>query len=469
MTPASLRAGLYARISDDREGAGLGVERQLADCRKLAELRAWEIVEEYVDNSVSAYSGKDRPAYRRLLEDLAAGQLDVVVAWHTDRLHRSTRELLDFADVAAAARARVEIVQGGGLDLSTPTGRAVATTLAAWAQHESSHKADRNRRKALELAQAGMVSGGGTRPFGYEADRVTVRDSEASVVRELVARALAGESLHSLTADLNKRGITTTTGGQWRPPVLRRALTSGRIAGWREHRGELAAPAVWPALVDRDALDQLRAAWRQPGRRLNQGRPRKHLLTGGVARCGLCGHNLISRPHTNGTPSLVCASGPGLPNCGKLRVQHEPLEQLVVDHLLTALASDAFAERLAAASGPEAGDLVTEVRDLEDRLADVAELFGRRDLSRAEWLAAREPLEADLGKARKALARRTGATVLSSLQGLDVVALRERWEQLDLQARIAVLTAVVASVEVGPAVRGRNRFDPARVRIVWLA
>jgi DNA invertase Pin-like site-specific DNA recombinase len=470
MSAQGLRAGIYARISDDRDGDGLGVRRQVEDCRKLADLKGWEVVEVYTDDSVSAYSGKQRPAYQRLLEDVADGRLDVVACWHGDRLHRSTRELLDFADTVAKAGARVETVQGGGLDLSTPSGRAVATTLAAWAEHESAHKAQRNRRKALELAQAGKVSGGGTRPFGYEADRVTVRQDEATVVRDLMARALAGAGPTTLANRLNRDGITTTTGGPWHGHVVRRVLTSARISGWREHRGEWASPAVWPGIVDRTQVEQLRAAWQPPSRYDTSGpQARRHLLTGGVTVCGNCGHSLLSRPHTNGTPSLVCARAPGRPNCGRLRVQHEPLEALVVDMLLTALASPDLAERIAVATGPEAADLVAEVRQLEDDLAELAAMHGRRELARAEWMAAREPMSADLGRARKALTRRTRTAALDGIEGLDVAALRQRWDGLDLTARAAILSAVVERVEVGPAVRGRNRFAPDRVRVVWRA
>ncbi|HZE00239.1 MAG TPA: recombinase family protein, partial [Pseudonocardiaceae bacterium] len=73
------QAGIYCRISDDREGAGLGVARQEADCRERAASLGWSVVGLYVDNDLSAYSGKVRPEYRRLLEDLRAGTVDAVV------------------------------------------------------------------------------------------------------------------------------------------------------------------------------------------------------------------------------------------------------------------------------------------------------------------------------------------------------------------------------------------------------
>ena len=82
------RAAIYCRISDDREGGALGVKRQEDDCRALAERRGWPVAEVFVDNDVSAYNGHVRPAYRRMLDAMKAGEVDAVVVWHLDRLHR---------------------------------------------------------------------------------------------------------------------------------------------------------------------------------------------------------------------------------------------------------------------------------------------------------------------------------------------------------------------------------------------
>ncbi len=65
---------IYARISSDREADGLAVARQLADCRRLAERKGWSVVEEYVDDDVSAWSGRERPEYARMLADLRRGR-----------------------------------------------------------------------------------------------------------------------------------------------------------------------------------------------------------------------------------------------------------------------------------------------------------------------------------------------------------------------------------------------------------
>src|SRR4051812_36621755 len=88
--------GSYLR----EEGAGLGVQRQEEDCRREAARLGYTIAEAYVDNDVSAYSGKPRPEYDRLLQDIATGHVEAVVVWHTDRLTRSPRELETFIEVA---------------------------------------------------------------------------------------------------------------------------------------------------------------------------------------------------------------------------------------------------------------------------------------------------------------------------------------------------------------------------------
>lgn len=82
-------AAIYARISSDPTGQALGISRQLEDCRRLAHERGWTVAEEYVDNDISAYSGKSRPAYHRMVSDIQAGARDAVIVYNLDRLTRA--------------------------------------------------------------------------------------------------------------------------------------------------------------------------------------------------------------------------------------------------------------------------------------------------------------------------------------------------------------------------------------------
>jgi Resolvase, N terminal domain len=75
-------AAIYARIAADLEGKSLGVQRQLEDCRKLAADRGWPVGAEYVDNDVSAFSGKPRQQYARMLADLGSEARDAVIVYN---------------------------------------------------------------------------------------------------------------------------------------------------------------------------------------------------------------------------------------------------------------------------------------------------------------------------------------------------------------------------------------------------
>ncbi|MGH3699071.1 MAG: recombinase family protein, partial [Pseudonocardiaceae bacterium] len=190
-------AAIYARISNDKTGAGLGVERQEADCRALAERLGWIVAEVFSDNDLSAYSGKPRPRYRAMLEAIRAGRITAVLAWHTDRLHRSPIELEDYISACNDGRdVPTHTATAGPLDLSSPSGRMLARTLGTLARYESEHRGERVAAAALQRARAGRRSGG-PRPFGYEDDGVTVREPEAAAVRTAVESVLAGASLRS--------------------------------------------------------------------------------------------------------------------------------------------------------------------------------------------------------------------------------------------------------------------------------
>src|SRR5215217_396901 len=111
----SLRAAIYARQSLDRTGEGMAVMRQLAECRDLAKRNGWKVAEEFVDNDVSASSRKPRPEWTRLLADLEAGRYDVLVCWHTDRLYRRLRDLVDVVEIAERRALRIASVKASDI------------------------------------------------------------------------------------------------------------------------------------------------------------------------------------------------------------------------------------------------------------------------------------------------------------------------------------------------------------------
>ena len=459
-----VRAGVYARISSDREGDNLAISRQLADCELLAERRGWKVVERYVDSDISAYRGKRRPEYLRMLDDIESGMVAAVVVYHADRLHRHPRELEDFIDLCQRTKTRIATVSGD-LDLSTHEGQLLARITGAVARKESDDKSRRIRRKHEELAANGKPSGGGTRPYGYEADKRTIRPDEAEVIRDCARRVLAGDSLRSICIDLNERRVATATGKEWKSQTLRRMLMSPRISGQREHRGEIVAKAKWPAIITPRQTQQLQAKLRDPARRTNRA-SRSYLLTQ-LLRCSHCKAMLVARPRADHTRRYVCATGPGFDGCGKTTVIADPVEHFIAHAVLHRLETPRLHEaRTRTPADAKGAEWQTEIERRQAQLDDLAAMWAEGEITRGEWLRARTPIEKHLSTAKKKLAALNRTTVLLPFID-DANALREQWQSMTLTRQHEIVLATLQHVEVRPAVRGRNRFDESRLHPVW--
>jgi len=458
-------AAIYARISSDTEGSGLGVQRQVEDCQRLAATLGWAVADQYVDNDLSAYSGKTRPEYQRMLEDLRDGSRDAVIVYHLDRLTRVPAELEDFVAVVDAAKVRHVRFVAGDTDIATGDGLMVARILGAMAANESATKGRRVRRKMEQNAAAGLPHGGWRRPFGYDEDKVTVRADEAAVIGILVARFIAGESLRSLAVWLDGEGIRTVSGNGWRTPTLRAMLSSGRIAGLREHRGAVVGKAVWEPIItedDRRAVLARMAASRTSGRRT----PQRYLLTG-LLRCGKCEGRLFSQPRKT-TRRYVCISGPDHGGCGRLTVTADPLERLIADAVIYRLDTPALADALAgrAAADDQIAAVAERLSEDKTQLDELAAAYATRAITMREWMAARRAIEDRINDAERRLARATRTDALRGLVGNGDL-LRTQWAELNLGRQCAIVAAILDHAIIDPGVPGARSLDRDRVRPVW--
>ncbi len=460
-------AAIYARISSDIEGSGLGVARQLQDCRKLAESLGWTVGEEYVDNDISAYSGKLRPAYQRMLRDLREGRRDAVIVYHVDRLTRRPIELEEFVAALDAAGVRQVRFVVGDMDLGTGDGLMVARILAAMAANESATKSRRMKRKYEQNAAAGLPHGP-ARPFGYEPDKVTINETEAKVVRELVARFLAGESLRSLTTWLNDSGVPTVSGSPrgWRSPTVRGILMSARIAGLRVHRGEVVGPAVWKPIITVPTRERVLARFQQQTTTKRRA-PRSYLLTG-MLRCGRCGNKLFSARREDATRRYVCLSGPDHGGCGRLTVVAEPVEALITEAVLFRLDTTELADAIAGkARADEQTALIAEGLSADRaQLQELAGLYAAKAITATEWLTARQAIEDRVHVAERDLATATDTTAISEVIGRGAQ-LGGQWHEFGLDRQVAVIRAIVDHVVIAPVTKRGIKVDPARITPVW--
>lgn len=464
-------AAIYVRISDDREGQAAGVARQEKDCRALAKSRGWEIAKVFRDNDVSAWSGHRRPEYERLLDAIRKHLVDGVIVWHLDRLHRSPRELEDFFDACDAAKLTNLATVTGDVNLGEHQGRLHARLMGSVAKYESDQKGHRIRRKHEELAAAGKLSGGGTRPFGYERDRVTVNKPEAALIRTAVDAIIAQRPVRTIAKEWAARGVRSPRGKEFGPNAIRRLLRSARIAGLREHHGEIVGKAVWPALVPAAKAATARAILSDP-RRTTRRAARTNLLAGYLI-CGLCGAILRGRPQSSGTRAYICKAGPGAKGCGRIGIVANKLDERVAELIFYRADTKQLGRALAASHAAADDTLYETVAQDEAMLATLAEDFAARRVTRAEWLRARDAVQKRLDADRQKLGTRNGTAALAPYAAPG--ALRAAWGRMDLDGRRAVLAALITRIVIAPAptggaladAAGRRVFDPRRAAVEW--
>lgn len=310
-----VRAVLYVRISDDPEGLEKGVERQEADCRAYADSLGYEVVEVFRENDTSAFKQRTitlptgekvrrvvRPRFRALLEFLARGAADVMIAYDLDRAVRDPRDLEDLIDAKVLYGFRV-LSATGSLRLDNDSDIAMARVLVAMANKASADTARRVARASKQQAIEGKWHGGRA-PYGYRMGVSTlyVVPEHAALIREAADRVLAGESLYVITRTWNERGERTANHAPWSEKAIAQILRNPATKGVRIYRPtlpdgrsaevpEAVTEGNWPAILapERwqqvvDVLDTRRArrtTW--PG-----SVKRVHAFTG-LIRCARCG------------------------------------------------------------------------------------------------------------------------------------------------------------------------------------
>ncbi|MFJ3811529.1 recombinase family protein [Streptomyces sp. NPDC090073] len=456
---ARTRAVIYLRISQDRTGAHLGVDRQREDCEALAERNGWEVVETYVDNDLSAYSGKKRPDYRRMLADLDEGTATVVIAWHTDRLHRSPTELEEYIDLSERRGVNTHTCQAGPIDLSTPSGRMTARILGAVARHESEHKGERVARARRQRAMAGEWAGG-IRPFGWgvptgetkkRVDRKTGEETdepvldmakavpeEAEALRHWTDTILTGGSIRGLVKWCADKGLLTTRGNPITHTDMRDMLLRPRNAGITVYRGEEVGRGQWEAIVEETKFRAVVAILTNPARTTTPGAQPKWL--GSILyRCGRgeCDQFVyVTQSGGRRFPSYRCQTGHG--GGRRAEVVDQYVEDVIVERLSRPDAHDLL---LPTGTEVDVAALQAESEQIRRRMTDLAGMFGAGQISMVQFTEGTDTARAQLEGVTKQLAKAAMQDPLVGLVGATDV--RKTWKTLELEQKRNVLRTLV--------------------------
>lgn len=454
-----MRAAVYCRISRDRKVDGthtmLGVERQQQDCEELCNSLGWEVAEVFVDNDISATTGRVRPAYKAMLAAVEAGTVDAIVCWHPDRLYRRTVDLEELVKVCDGHRVPIATVNAGAVDLTTPTGRLVAGLLAQVAKYEGEHKSERWRRSWRQRREAGTPPPSGPRMFGWTRDGQVVT-AEAAAICRTAEHLLQGGSVLRACRDLDDAGFTTTYGNPWRPAALRKLMQNPRLAGWVTHKGELVTRSTWPTILDEDTFNALQVLLNRKPKR--KGYPRVSVLLG-LVHCRVCGTALVTGRRSDGTRPRIYRCPPRSEGGGGcVSVSAEPVEKIVEAYAQRRLEDPRIRDALARTQSDGLGARIAgEIASLEARLVALNAALTDGDQSVPEIVSAITEVRGRIEDAQAQLA------------GLGPVSIPpvNPWPA-DVDRRRALIALVVAKVEVAQAPRDRSSgtFRPDRVRVV---
>jgi site-specific DNA recombinase len=265
-TVRKLRCAVYTRKSTEE---GLEMEFNSLDAQResceayVASQRAegWLLVSDRYDDGGFSGGTLDRPALKRLLADIEAGRIDVVVVYKIDRLSRS---LMDFSRLVEVFDRRnvtfVSITQS--FNTTTSMGRLTLNVLLSFAQFEREVIGERIRDKFAASRRKGMWMGGWA-PLGYEVrDRkLVVNEQDAKLVRSIFQRFLKTGSATILARQLIKEGVRNKYSKLIDKGILYKLLNNPVYVGEAVHKG-VSYPGEHTAIVDRKIWDKVQAQFR---------------------------------------------------------------------------------------------------------------------------------------------------------------------------------------------------------------
>ena len=236
-SPKAVRCAIYTRVSTDQgldqDFNSLDAQSEASQAYIKSQAHAgWTLLKTKYDDGGFSGGNTDRPALQRLLEDVRAGKIDIIVVYKVDRL---TRSLADFAKLVELFDKRnvsfVSVTQQ--FNTTTSMGRLTLNVLLSFAQFEREVTSERIRDKIAASKRKGLWVGG-MAPIGYDTKdrKISVNEVEAEQVRDIFRTYLKVGSINLLMRDLRRRGRGGRRKGphapQARPRHARRGAGGGR-------------------------------------------------------------------------------------------------------------------------------------------------------------------------------------------------------------------------------------------------
>ncbi len=403
-----MRAGLYFRVSSEEQVDGFSLDAQRQALTAYCRQKGWQVFDEYSDEGMSARTDRvdKRPAFKRMLEDVESGLLDVVAVHKLDRFSRNIRVTFDSLEVLARHKVGFVAVAQPDLDYTRPEGRMFMGMMATLAQYYSDNLSQETRKGKQERKRQGLYNG--HIPFGMTKGENGVPIADPATIEGLRLAfdlAVEGRSDRDIAQALNEAGYRTT-GARGRPNpfskdtirmVLLNRFYLGELPGERlEDAAPVQHAAVIPWEVWATAQEQ-RERRALPGRTTINRAATVYSLSS-LCTCGHCGGRLQIQPN-KGKPRLYCSSRRQTSGCTARSAFLHRHEEQIAQHLATFTIPADYRERLRLLANDgqtKPDDSTAQRKGLLGRLTRLKDLYLLGDLPKKDFLTQRERLQREL-------------------------------------------------------------------------
>lgn len=401
-------AVIYARYSSHNQ-KDVSIEQQYDACVKFAAANGYQIVERYADRAVSGRTD-NRPQFQRMMKDAHKGEFDFVIAWKSNRMGRNMMQAMVNESKLADLGIRCLYVEEDFDD--TAAGRFALRNMMNVNQFYSENMAEDVLRGMADNASKCKVNN--LPPYGYRKGkdgRFEINEEQAAVVREIFSRVLSGWSIYDIQTDLNRRGIRTGRGTEWKKQSFGHLLQNDKYIGvyrW----ADVVVEDGMPAILDRDTFDRVQAVLKSKKKPRGKQRMNDDYILSGRLYCGKCGAPMTAQAGTSKTGrkfNYYCCNRKRYDHtCDKKSVPQEKIESAVTGFIKEELLRDDLIEWIVSGYKATAENirddtrkkaLQAELDDVNTRLANIlraieAGIFNETTQERMQELtSARKDLE----------------------------------------------------------------------------
>ena len=303
-----VRVAIYVRVSTEdqaEEGYSIGVQTEKLQAYCTA--HDWNIVNTYTDPGFSG-SNMERPALKRMLDDIKNGLIDMVLVYKLDRLSRSQRDTLYMIEDTFIANNVGFVSMTENFDTSTPLGKLMIGIMSAFAQLERETITARMQMGHDARAKDGFFHGGPYAPIGYDYidGELIINEYEAMQVRKVYELTFTGMPIYSVYKYMRDHGYTHKY-GKWSDGAVRSCINTIIYTGQISWKGEV-YPGRHEPIIDIDTFNKMQDYMNNR----NLGKFSKHpfqrtTLLGGIIFCGNCGARYYCKQNVSKRPGITPA------------------------------------------------------------------------------------------------------------------------------------------------------------------